>query len=141
MVVHQMGILSHDTRKVQTRLHLSVRAQKPRDERDGRGAGNEDMLSSFRTFSRASTAGGMGMLSMDGSQASGPACEPGPQERAILRALYAANFSAAVNAALEVPRLDQPARPYRQLPDFCVWLLRCCAGASNAQDSAAEARR
>ena len=63
-------------------------------------AETSDMLSSFRTFSRQGTPGGL--LSADGGMSTGPPCEPGPQEQAIQRALYAGNFSAAVDAALEV---------------------------------------
>lgn len=51
------------------------------------------MLQGFRTFSRMSvTAGGAVEI----------AAESGPGERAIQRALFAGNFGAAVDAALEV---------------------------------------
>ena len=52
------------------------------------------MLQGFRTFSRMSVAGG--------PAAAEAAAEAGPGERAIQRALYAGNFGAAVDTALEV---------------------------------------
>lgn len=59
-----------------------------------------ELLHSFRTFSRASVSGG------GAAAAAGPDGvshgEPGPGEAAIQRALYAGNFAAAVDAALEV---------------------------------------
>jgi hypothetical protein len=54
------------------------------------------MLQGFRTFSRMSVVTGPAAAEM--------AAEAGPGEKAIQRALYAGNFSAAVDAALEVRR-------------------------------------
>ena len=54
-----------------------------------------EMLQGFRTFSRMSVAGGP-------AAAEAAAAEAGPGERSIQRALYAGNFGAAVDAALEV---------------------------------------
>lgn len=59
-----------------------------------RPADGNDPLHGFRTFSRMSVAGGPAAAEM--------AAEAGPGEQAIQRALYAGNFGAAVDAALEV---------------------------------------
>ena len=72
-------------------------------------------MHNFRSFSRASVTGGAGGVDGPG--------EPGPGEPAIQRALYAGNFPAAVDAALEVLPLV-PRCCLAQLAGCCV--CHCC---------------
>ncbi len=79
-----------------------------------------ELLHSFRTSSRASVTGGAAA----GPDAASPG-EPGPGEAAIQRALYAGNFAAAVDAALEVSvrkrsAVDCYGRPDASIGDLTV---------------------